>query len=98
MSLLCFFNYLATTLNSSAVSNPSGKIISAPALIYAFDREIHSSSPYTPFASVLAQTINYPSDTFIEVYLAILILSTICFSEINSFPFRWPHRFGNTWS
>jgi hypothetical protein len=45
MSFLWLLSYLATIWNYSAVSRPSGKIISAPASMKLFDRLMHSSSP-----------------------------------------------------
>jgi hypothetical protein len=45
ISFLCFFNYFATSWNSYAESKPSGKIMSAPASIYALDLDIHYYKP-----------------------------------------------------
>lgn len=61
---LYFFNSLATIANYSTLVKPYGKIISAPASIYALDLKIVSSNPMTPRASVLAQITNSPSDTY----------------------------------
>jgi len=86
----------ATFSNSSALSRPSGNIISAPASIYNLDLFITASNPSTDLASVLAHITNSPFEHYFDASTHIATFLAKSSAEINDLPSKCPHLLGKT--